>query len=281
MPTMAPLPIAFAELQRRLFDTLELQPEEAVPEQCSLRFCDLYPPSAVQSTEGCYTYNHAIMLTSGVVAALRHVSSAYSLPFEVVLLTMMIGALLRTGIADADGRLVSVRHELQRLTMTMYSPMRDGAANEAMIGLFSDWRDLTIEAGPSVCHTVLGLAHHVLSLVRERSWKKFDGMHNTERMLVNFLPLDEKPRGPMGFQQTRRHEGYYVQDLLHKRTGRGWRKGLAMRPMRLTLEQYVPSEWWLTMDLGERFPPAWCRRFAVALEHTVLDMVERPLVPLL
>merc|ERR1712061_879340 len=118
--------------------------------------------------------------------------------------------------------------------------------------------------------TVIGLVLQLISSIRGRRWTKFDALQNSERILANILALDERPRGSCGFRQTRRHE--YTREDAHRKRPRSWRPGV-LRPMRLTLEQYEVSSWWLSLDLSDKeFPPAWCRRFVANLERIVLEM---------
>merc|ERR1711924_13221 len=105
--------------------------------------------------------------------------------------------------------------------------------------------------------TVLGLVLELTTRIRTRQWKRFDPLQNTERILVNILAMDERPRGAR-FRQTRRHEAW--PEHLEKRP-RVWHE-VSLLPMRITLEQYELARWWLTLDLAEdRFPPSWCREF--------------------
>merc|ERR1711865_754823 len=134
------------------------------------------------------------------------------------------------------------------------------------------------DGGTVGCSTVLGVVLELGAMVRARQWTKHDALQNTERILVNILALDERPRGIKGFQQTRRHEGY-EQMLRQDRKPRRWFPK-ALRPMRLTLEQFEQESWWLILDLDEvKFPPAWCRRFCGELQQTVKDLIHAPLAP--
>merc|ERR1712217_199962 len=86
---------------------------------------------------------------------------------------------------------------------TLYAPMRDSELSDAMVGLFSDWRDCTVPRAANT--TVLGLCLTIADMIRHRRWKVFDPIQNSEYILVNILPLDEQTRGA-GFRQTREHE---------------------------------------------------------------------------
>jgi len=275
-----PPPSAFGILQQRLFDALEVRPPSVAPEQVSLRTTEFYPalkPGGYEPAQ----YNHHVQFGAGAIAALRRYGREhYAAPLDLMLLGAIAGALLRTGVSDGNGKLTGEALGAQLLTFTLYAPMRDSAANEAMVGLFSDWREVSLPTCPGDGTTVLGLVLQLTSLVRARQWTKFDALQNSERILVNILALDERPRGACGFQQTRSHEYYWQERLAQPRT-RSWRE-TALRPMRITLEQYEPSSWWLALDLADDcFPPAWCRRFVANLERTVVDLLQRPLTAVL
>mmetsp|Transcript_81630 Transcript_81630/g.144428 ORF Transcript_81630/g.144428 Transcript_81630/m.144428 type:complete len:251 (-) Transcript_81630:52-804(-) len=244
------------------------------PDQCSLRITQYWPaPSDQQGGQ----YNHIVQLQGGAVDALRACCRNFAVPLDIVLLGMVSGALLRTGVSDSHGRSLGCSPgDLQLLTLILYAPMRDGPSNEAMVGLFSDWREINITDSPQCRLTVLGLILELTTTIRARQWAKCDPLQNSERILVNILALDERPRG--GFHQTRRHE--YTPDMCEPdQRGRFWTES-CLRPMRITIEQFTQDRWWFSLDLShERFPPAWCRQFVVNLEQTLHDLVYRPLSP--
>mmetsp|Transcript_134035 Transcript_134035/g.373571 ORF Transcript_134035/g.373571 Transcript_134035/m.373571 type:complete len:303 (+) Transcript_134035:186-1094(+) len=221
-------------------------------------------------------YNHMVKFECNAIAAIRRRAREYAVPLEVALLGIVAGALLRTGVSDERGKLTGRTVGPQLLTMALYAPMRDSVANEAMVGLFSDWRELNIAVARCGGFSVVGLVLHLTSLIRARQWAKFDALQNSERILVNILSLDERPRGTCGFQQTRSHE--YYPEKFHQIRKRFWRPS-ALRPMRITLEQYEARTWWLSLDLSDDcFPPSWCRCFVLNLERTLLDLIHWPLV---
>jgi len=268
-------PSAFEELQRRLFDALEVQTLESAPDQCSLRSALFWEATLPDAVEPCQ-YAHTVCFSESTVAALRAVGARYAAPLDTVLLGAVAGALLRTGVCNEVGRLTGELSPVQLLTLVLYAPMRDGASNEAMVGLFSDWRELSVAATPHCRLTVLGIVLEMAMRIRARQWSKYDPVQNGERILVNILAMDERPRGACGFQQTRLHEGW--PEHLEKR-GRVW-SSTALRPMRLTLEQYELQRWFLALDLAEdRFPPRWCRQFVVNLQSILNELVARPLTP--
>jgi len=272
------LPSAFGVLQQRLFDALDMRPLSTAAEQSSLRITEFFPPQPPQQREPTQ-YNHLVQFESGAIAALRGCSRDCAVPLDVALLGVVAGALLRTGVSDASGRLTGhAPCEPQLLTLALYAPMRDGAVNDGMVGLFSDWRELRVPSGRGGL-TVVGLLLRITQLIRTRQWAKFEALQNSQRILVNILALDERPRGSRGFRQTRSHEHDPVK--FRNQRSRFWRQG-SLRPMRLTLEQFEPSTWWLSLDLSDDcYPPSWCRHFVVNLERTLLDFVRRPLTPVL
>mmetsp|Transcript_106721 Transcript_106721/g.311987 ORF Transcript_106721/g.311987 Transcript_106721/m.311987 type:complete len:1437 (-) Transcript_106721:107-4417(-) len=273
-PRAAALPSAFGVLQQRLFHALDMRPLCAAPDQCSLRCTEFFLPRREREPA---QYNHLVQFGCDSLAALRRCSRDYAVPLDMALLGVVAAALLRTGVSDAEGRLTGQAPGEQRLTMALYAPMRDGAGNEDMVGLFSDWRELTLAGGGGL--SVVGLLLQIMSTIRGRQWTKFDALQNSERILVNILPLDERPRGSCGFRQTRSHE--YNREQFQQQRKRFWSQG-ALRPMRLTLEQFELETWWLSLDLSDDcFPPVWCRHFVANLERTILDLIHKPLVPVM
>merc|ERR1719480_664621 len=115
------------------------------------------------------------------------------------------------------------------IPVTLYVPMRDGDLNDAMVGLFSDWRDLTFACSEHM--TLLGLCLDIVEAIRGRRWTVFDGVSNSERVLVNILPLDETSRGSHQFRQTRVHE-YGGRRTSPPRERKAWKS--QHRPGRIT-----------------------------------------------
>jgi len=191
------------------------------------------------------------------------------MPFDVVLLSLVLAAIFRAS-APYSGDTTS-------LHLTLYAPMRDGDLNEAMVGLFSDFRDITVPCGNLA--TVLGLCLDVADAIRHRRWSVFDAIQNSERILVNILPLDEQARGTRQFRQTRAHE-YRGRRGSTPGERRAYRAG--HRPMRITLEQESLDAWWLSLDINaDHYPPSWCRRFARDLKKCLEDLALQPLAPVL
>merc|ERR1712190_13915 len=150
-------------------------------------------------------YNHLIEFGPGTISALRRRSKDYAIPLDIALLGCLCVAMFRTGVSNELGKLTGKLDGAQLLTMSLYAPMRDSVMNENMVGLFSDWRDVSLAApAPSTARggvTVLGMVLELTGLIRNRQWEKFDALQNAERILVNILALDERPRGACGFQQ--------------------------------------------------------------------------------
>ncbi|CAJ1342122.1 unnamed protein product [Effrenium voratum] len=165
------------------------------------------------------------------------------------------------------------------MPLTLYVPMRDGDLNDAMVGLFSDWRDLTVPCSSSV--SLLGFCLDLADTIRNRRWAMFDPAQNSRSILVNILPLDEQVRGEQQFLQTRAHEyGNRRQSRCDRR--RSYKCPQGHRPMRLTLEQEAPDAWWISLDLNaDCYPTAWCRSFAKNLKRILQDLRSRPQLPVL
>merc|ERR1712226_1510849 len=107
-------------------------------------------------------------------------------------------------------------------------------------------------------------------MIRGRRWTIFDGFQNSERILVNILPLDEQPRGPQMFRQTRAHE-YGNMRTVTKRERRTWTS--PGRPMRIALEQEALDAWWVGMELdSSRYSTVWCRGFVHHLRRSLIEL---------
>lgn len=196
----------------------------------------------------------------------------YNVPLDVMLLSAVLAGMFRA--TSSPGRTSrTLPSSPCRLPLTFYVPNRDGELNDAMVGLFSDWRDCTIPCG-EYC-TVLGLCYDVADIIRHRKWTVFNPLENYERILVNTLPLDEVGRGSQLFRQTRAHE-YRDRKLGPPRERSAYRG--RHRPMRITLEQESCDIWWISLDVnGDHYSPEWCRHFARELRRTLEDFALRPL----
>ncbi|CAK9068618.1 unnamed protein product [Durusdinium trenchii] len=275
---------SFEVLEGRFYAALEGKPAWSHPEQLSLRssMFDTEPPKKWQP----WVYNHEVLLEGEAVALLRRCAQRYAVPFDVVLLSMVLAASFR-----ASWQMDRTRHfyrggteqEFEQLTtkmsmpLTLYAPMRDGDLNDAMVGLFSDWRDLNVPCSSHV--SLLGFCLDLAELIRHRRWTVFNPINNAHNILVNILPLDEQARGEQQFIQTRKHEY-------------GGRRGSAPdrrraykaphRPMRITLEQEAPDAWWISLDLNaDCYPTEWCRGFVSSLADTIQDLKSRPMLAVL
>jgi hypothetical protein len=255
--------IACSALQQRCFAALEGQPPWSHPDQMSFRSTCF--DSASQKYQP-WVYTHEVLLESGGVAALRHCAKHYGIPFDVALLGLVLAAMFRASAAD--------RRTLAPLLLTLYAPMRDGDLNEAMVGLFSDWRDVDV---PCSCYnTLLGFCLDLADIIRYRRWNIFDPVQNLERLLINILPLDEQTRGGQCFRQTRAHEyrNRRHEDPRYERKA----EKRQHRPMRITLEQESLDAWWMVFDINSyHYPVSWTRCFVNELQSSLEDLCQRPL----
>jgi len=285
---LTPLPhgAAFDTLQSRFFAALEGQPKWKSQDQMSLRAQNFDPLCEPRWQPWCY--NHEVLLECGSVSLLRQCSQNYGVPFDVVLLSVVLAAMFRACVAPVvspgapatSSQAVSVGSSSSipaPLQLTLYAPMRDGDLNEAMVGLFSDFRDVTVPCGLPT--TVLGFCLDLAAVIRHRRWTVFDPMQNSERILVNILPLDEQVRCAQQFRQTRAHEyrGRRRREPSERKT---WKQH--GRPMRITLEQEAVDAWWISLDVNSSYyPTTWCRAFVKELRCVLEDLALRPLVPVL
>jgi len=272
----------FEILEERFFAAVDGQPHWANPDQMSLRATGFDGPWVPRRQP--WVYNHEVLVERNAVESLRLSAKRYGIPFDVTLLAVVLSATFRAA-ADLGLKLIpnSVNNDTTRtsdvmsLPLTLYVPMRDGDLNDAMVGLFSDWRDVTVPCSDR--STLLGLCLDVAETIRYRRWNAFDPIQNSERILVNILPLDEQARGAQHFRQTRAHE-YGGRRTSSSRERRASKQ--AHRPMRVTLEQEAPDAWWLSLDINaDHFSTSWCRGFVRSFERCLEELASRPLTPVL
>ena len=103
--SLPPLPVAFAELEKRLFDTFLRRPS---PLRSSLR-------GSIFRFAG-RGYGHTIGIETVMTEAVARAAIYYQLPFDVVLLGLVICAQARAEDVDS-------------IEYTLYAPMRDGASD--------------------------------------------------------------------------------------------------------------------------------------------------------
>merc|ERR1719421_2111061 len=124
-----------------------------------------------------WVFMHEVLLESGGVASLRRCAKQYGMPFDVALLSMVLSAMFRASALSSWGNW-EAGSGLSPLHLTLYAPMRDGDLNDAMVGLFSDWRDITVPCSDYA--TVLGFCLDLAGVIRNRRWSVFDGKIQTE-----------------------------------------------------------------------------------------------------
>lgn len=242
---------AFVVLQRRLLDTFA--GISAIPDRHSLRgsvwgFCG-------------GGYSLSICLRDHALEVLKLSSSRYVIPLDYLFLVLLAIAQARAGCQE-------------RVEMTLYVPMRDGH-EVSMVGLFADWRDVTIGISRASA-TVLGVAVEVADMLRHRRWSVFNALRKPERTVVNFQPLDARKRG----QFCQLGEGLWEGgDNLGRSQTRGSDLNWSLnQPLRYDVVEEHPAAWWLAIGMEyERYPPCWARRFAQAIEDAVVDLAMRPM----
>jgi hypothetical protein len=280
-----PYGAAAQALEERFFAAIDGLSQWSHPDQLSLRAtCFDAPPTTPKQPP--WVYVHTVLLESGAVQNLRRCTRRYGIPVDVILLSSLLASMFRASqVRERENPwLESTASEeglLRKLALTLYAPMRDGDLNDAMIGLFSDWRDCVVPC--SERSTLLGFCLEVADTVRNRRWTVYDPVQNSERLLINILPFDEQPRGSQEFHQTRAHEyGNRREEARQGICSRRRADRCEHRPMRITLEQESLDAWWLVMDINADFyPTAWCRCLVGQLKQTVEDLARSPLAPVL
>ncbi|CAD7945106.1 unnamed protein product [Amoebophrya sp. A25] len=112
---------------------------------------------------------------------LKKLSAFYQIPREPLLHGIFLVAEAR-----ASGQ--------ELVESTLFMLHRDGEEDNNRVGLYSDWRDLTIQV-PKESATVLGTVQQLHNKIRNREWRLFNPVAYADRTVVNYNVLDPAPRG--------------------------------------------------------------------------------------
>jgi len=242
------------ELQRRLMACLGAVDFAASPHQCSLR-------------GGMWRfrkrgYGHMIGLQRGAISALKIVARMYGAPLDALLLALSV-----VGIARAS--------DLDTVELTLYVPLRDSPGEASSVGLFADWRDVTIRVDKTT-GTVLGVVLDVAHLLRNRQWGVYNAIRKPEATVVNFQPLDAAPPGGRsGFVQVG-EELWRIGECLRPES-RGTKIENIHQPLSLTIEQQDGDSWWILISASyDLHPPVWMRRFVRGFEDAFWALLTSP-----
>jgi hypothetical protein len=260
-PAADPIP----ELERRFKDGIMSNASD--PERTSLR-TQIFYSKTVDQLGGGY-YRHYLCFESRAIRELRQVAlEGIQSGFDSLLLSIFIIALMRTDRKDKQ-------------TMTLYCPLRDGVNESGYIGLFADWRDLTVQALPGA--TVLDVIFDTSDKVRKRQWEPTVSGGGPESVLLNWLAFDGRRR-----LSDKSWEQYHVDKITQR-----WNKVESRdydfnetpsgRFRSMSLEQYdQDGDWWLRFDVATKlFPPEWMMRFAANVDLTFSQILNNPLQPVL
>jgi len=162
-------PFAFQVLEQRVEDALL---NRKTPGRASLR-------GGVYYYFG-LGYCHWFGLERDIIGLLIRVAEHHRISLEIVLLGLVV-----CGIAHAD--------DSPQVDMTLYAPMRDGAAEPTMIGLFSDWRDVIFSVDKDLS-SILSVLLHIDYTIQHRKWTPFHALRKPERSIVNIQPVDAEER---------------------------------------------------------------------------------------
>jgi len=206
-------------------------------------------------------YSHTIGFNPGVTAAIASASVRYRIAFDVALFGLVTCALARADVADL-------------LEFTLYVPMRDGVTEAMVVGLFSDWRDLSVSVDFELA-TVLGTLLQINHKILHREWTVFNALRKPDRTFVNIQPLDFQQRaGFLNLGQNLWRRG----DSKLKADKRGPEMGWARQPLNFVIEQQDTDIWWVLVsaDYEER-PTPWMRRFVHAYQEALRAFLLEPL----
>jgi len=245
------LPDSFDTLERRLFSTFR---GDFSPLRSSLR-------GAMFRYYG-NGYGYTFDFEPGAVDVLKLLSTRYRIPVDVILLGLVVCCMAR---ADKSNT----------VDFTLYAPMRDGAAEIGMLGLFADWRDMTVGVDADMA-TVLGTMVHLLHTIQQRRWSPFNALRKPESCIVNIQPLDMEPRSHFTHLGENLWHGGDCLDMPPAVRPREMEKG--RQPLTFNIEQQDDTTWWIMMDIGNNERgPAWTRHFITAMREFFSDMISDPL----
>lgn len=236
------------------------------PNRTSLR-TQLFYSKKIDSEGGGF-YRHYLCFEKSATGALGEIcSSIFEIGFDAGLLSVLVVALMR-----ADG--------VNKQTITLYSPMRDGANESGIVGLLADWRDLTVETllpGSSILDVFMKIAEKI----RNRDWQPTLSPGGPESVLLNWLAFDGSLR-----LSDKSWEPYHL-DKITNRWNRMDQRDFDARSTpsgrfrSMSLEQYeAEGEWWLRIDVAMKlFPPNWMMRFSRGVNDVLTELLNNPLQP--
>eukprot|EP00930_Biecheleria_cincta_P085633 TRINITY_DN75018_c0_g1_i1.p1 TRINITY_DN75018_c0_g1~~TRINITY_DN75018_c0_g1_i1.p1 ORF type:complete len:269 (-),score=33.70 TRINITY_DN75018_c0_g1_i1:72-761(-) len=195
------------------------------------------------------------------MSALTRTAVHYRVPLDIVLLGIVVCAMARADQSDF-------------CDFTLYAPMRDGASEAMLVGLFSDWRDLYANIDFDLA-TVLGTILQLYHKIQHRQWSVFNALRKDERTVINIQPLDfEKHAGFKNLGENMWRDG----DRLNEHTERSNRMEYAQQPANFTIEQQDEETWWILVGLGYNERPApWMRRLVFGFQDALSAFLFEPL----
>eukprot|EP00929_Paragymnodinium_shiwhaense_P029956 TRINITY_DN17063_c0_g1_i1.p1 TRINITY_DN17063_c0_g1~~TRINITY_DN17063_c0_g1_i1.p1 ORF type:complete len:1678 (+),score=343.86 TRINITY_DN17063_c0_g1_i1:108-5141(+) len=247
LPRLTP---AFQELEKRVFDTFDLRQN---PLRSSLR-------GSLWQYHG-QGYGYSLGLGPGMIAILNKVTVHYRVPLDVALLGIVACAKARADKSDF-------------VDLTLYVPMRDGADQAMLVGLFSDWRDLYVSVDFDLA-TVLGTILQLTYKIQHRHWTPFNALRKPERTVVNMQPMDFETRA--GFKNLGENM-WRGGDKLNENERRDRRMPFCAQPGTFVIEQQDEGNWWVLASAGhDERPTPWMRQFVLAFEEALHSFLYEPL----
>jgi len=207
-------------------------------------------------------YSYDFILKEDATRAMLWISRKYGIPPEVLLLGIVACGVARAGRTES-------------CDFTMYAPCRDGHADQQGIGLFADWRDLTVNT-PEDC-TIIGVIWDVHEKIRRREWTIFNCARKPDRAYVNFQLNDSWKRGSRdGFQQL--HEDSWKHGETEWKFDEERKDCHVMnQPMSFNIEQESEYAWWISCSLDYyQYRPAYCRRMLQTFRNAFYYLVHDP-----
>ena len=262
---LAPVSDPIPELESRLKAGIFCDPSN--PNRTSLR-TQIFYSRTLQDSGGGY-YRHYICIEKSAALALRKTAAqVFEIGFDAALLSILIIGLMRADSSDKQ-------------TITLYSPMRDGAGESGIVGLLADWRDLTVQAVNGA--SLYDFFRQVANKIKNRDWEPTLSPAGPESVLLNWLAFDGTPR-----LADKSWEQYHVDKITQRWNKMDQRDFDANatpsgRFRSMSLEQYeTDGDWWLRVDVATNlFPPKWMIKFSKGVNDCFCQILNNPLYPAL
>lgn len=223
-------------------------------------------------------YRHYLKLDVRLYGTLQHVAQQLSVAVDTLIISLIALACARTDLTD-------------RVSLTLFVPMRDGRDEQGMIGLMADWRTVVFHfpryAPSGEGLSVVSAVTYVNEKIKNREWEVFDIPSNPDMSLLNVnamesvsnvLPRTVPSRGyenirPTAIGQSSFSASSWKTDNREKDESANRGRSFALEQQDSGLDQ-----WDICVECSpDVYDPFWVRELAVQFQRSVDDVVDFPL----